>query len=51
MMVWPELHDVSPILAALLQAWPLEWISLCTTLDPKVDAGMFVQRRITEADR
>jgi len=50
-MVWPELHDVNPILAALLQARPLEWISLCTMLDLEVDAGMFVWRRITEANR
>jgi hypothetical protein len=29
---WPELRGVDLILASLLRTWPLEWISLCTTV-------------------
>jgi hypothetical protein len=31
-MAWPELRGVGLILASLLRTWPLEWISLCTTV-------------------
>jgi len=31
-MAWPKLRVVGLILASLLRTWPLEWISVCTTV-------------------